>query len=509
MAACVLWSVRAALSATVILASLVHRTAAQTAAEAPEQTPGQPMVQSPAPGETGGEMVLTRDALLASARARYPEILARLADQAAAAGRADAAQGAFDLFLESEAEGWLTGFYQGTSVANVGVKRRFRDRGGSIYGGYRLAEGLFPVYDDVNFTNNLGELKVGAVFALMRDRAIDSDRFAVSDLALAEKQAAIEILLTEVGIQRAALVGYWNWIASGEVVDVFRSLLKRAEDRQDALTRQFEQGAVAEIMLLENQRVVTNRQAQLARARQDFAIASNDLSLFWRDAAGGTLVPKPSQRPVSQPLSADHFSLAIDTLDMASIGRERFDLQLLALGVERAQNRISLAENNLRPQLDLNVELSRDFGAIAEGGASRDSTDFVAGVEFSVPLERTRARGVQSAARAELRAQQIRRRLATEEVELELRNVLARLSASYRLYLLAQDEVDLSRQMTEAEQQLFENGASDLFRIIFREEDEGRAQIDYISARRQTLIARTDFDAATVNLEALGLARPR
>ncbi|MEO0754122.1 MAG: TolC family protein, partial [Pseudomonadota bacterium] len=301
MAACVLWSVRAALSAAVILASLVHRTAAQTAAEAPEQTPGQPMVQSPAPGETGGEMVLTRDALLASARARYPEILARLADQAAAAGRADAAQGAFDLFLESEAEGWLTGFYQGTSVANVGVKRRFRDRGGSIYGGYRLAEGLFPVYDDVNFTNNLGELKVGAVFALMRDRAIDSDRFAVSDLALAEKQAAIEILLTEVGIQRAALVGYWNWIASGEVVDVFRSLLKRAEDRQDALTRQFEQGAVAEIMLLENQRVVTNRQAQLARARQDFAIASNDLSLFWRDAAGGTLVPKPSQRPVSQP----------------------------------------------------------------------------------------------------------------------------------------------------------------------------------------------------------------
>ncbi|MEM0984658.1 MAG: TolC family protein [Pseudomonadota bacterium] len=493
--------------------SIVEGTSAQLSDSPPISAANLDLL-SPSPAQelantdvSGGsaDTIITQGALLESARTRYPEILALLAERSAASGKRQAALGAFDLFLESEAEGWLTGFYQGTSYASVGVSQRLRNTGGTIYGGYRVSEGDFPVYDDLNFTNTFGELKIGAVFALMRDRLIDADRFAVTDLALAEQQAATEIFLVELGVQRAALNAYWRWTASGEVVEVYRDLLETALARQSAFERQFEAGAIAEIALVENERVIMNREAQLASAERDLAIASNDLALFWRDEEGLMRAPRPDQRPLARELNAEDYTIVFSPADASVLGDSRPDLQFLSLGIQRARREVAFRTNDLRPKLDLNVELSRDFGEIAEGGVSRDSTDLVAGFKFSVPLGQNKARGALSAARAELRAEQLRRRLASEEVELEVRNILARLSTAFRLYIISGDEVDLAARMTRSERRLFENGASDLFRIIFREEDEARARVNFILTRRDALIAKADYDAATVNLSAFGL----
>lgn len=449
--------------------------------------------------------VITRDALLESARLRHPEVLASLADKAAAEGKQQAAQGAFDLFLDGESKGWLNGYYEGSAIANVGMTRRLKENGGSIYGGYRISEGSLPVYEDYGFTNNLGELRIGAVFALMRDRAIDSDRFAISDLSLAERQAAIEVLLVEIGVQRAALLAYWNWLASGQVIDVYRDLLETAEARQVALTRQFDEGAIAEIALIENRRILISRKVQLANAEQAFLLASNDLSVYWRDDEGRVRAPTQDQRPAPQVLDAADFALAENPKEMARLTRARPDLALLDLGLERARNQIALKENDLRPKLDLKVEVSRDFGRIAEGGRSGDSTDVVAGVAFSVPFGQVQARGALSAAQAELRAKQLRRQLAAEQVDLEVGNIVARLSAAFGLYTLAQDEVEVAAQLTRSERRQFESGASDLFRIIEREDDEASARINLIAAQRAALIAKTDFDAASVDVDGFGL----
>lgn len=465
-------------------------------------------ISEPSPNDTpevATNGVITREALLASSRERYPEILATMADRAAASGERFAAEGVFDLFLESDARGWFEGFYQGSAVASVGVERRFYSRGGGFYGQYKLSEGDLPVYEDLAFTNNLGELKIGAVFALMRDSAIDPERALITDLSIAEQQAAVEVYLVQVGIQRRALIAYWNWLARGQAFEVYAELLATAEARQAAFERQFEEGAIAAIVLVENRRVIANRTAQLALAEQDLQLAANALSLFWRAPDGSAQIPSRGAQPSPQSLSAADFSQSLDTAALGGIAAGRPDLEVLALGVERARQQIAVGINNLQPRVDVMVEVSRDFGGLAEGGRSRDSTDVVAGVKFSVPLGQTRARGELSSARAELRARQLRRQLATEEAELEIRNILARLSTSYRLYLLAEEEVALAEQMTRSEKQLFDNGASDLFRIIAREDDEASARIALISTRASALVAKTDFDAATVNDVALGL----
>lgn len=498
-----LTSLSAWLSAVFLADALPAGAQPQPARAVPAEQAQASTAQMTGPDAQSG--VMTRDALLASSREQYPEILAMLADRAVAAGKLRASQGAFDLFLESDAKGWFNGFYQGSATASVGLEQRFRDRGGALYGQYRISEGDLPVYEDVSFTDNLGEVKIGAVFALMRDRAIDGDRAIITDLSLAGQQAAIEAYLVQLGVQRRALIAYWNWLANGQVMDLYADMLRTAEARQAAFERQFEEGAIAEIVLVENRRVIASRTSQLALAEQNFQLAANNLSMFWRGPDGSLQTPPPGARPQPEPLSADDFSLGLARSALGEITNRRPDIEIIALGVDRARRQIALRINDVQPRVDVMVELSRDFGGIAEGGRSRDSTDLVAGVKFSVPLGQTRARGELSAARAELRARQLRRQLATEEAELEIRNILARLSASYRLYLLAEEEVALAEQMTRSEKQLFDNGASDLFRIIAREDDEARARIALISAHRNALIARTDYDAATVNDEALGL----
>lgn len=68
------------------------------------------------------------------------------------------------------------------------------NNGGYVYGGYRVSRGTFPVYEDQNYTNRLGEVKVGALFSLLRDRLVDERRtrrtLASGDIAQAVEAAS-------------------------------------------------------------------------------------------------------------------------------------------------------------------------------------------------------------------------------------------------------------------------------------------------------------------------------
>jgi outer membrane protein TolC len=180
-------------------------------------------------------------------------------------------------------------------------------------------------------------------------------------------------------------------------------------------------------------------------------------------------------------------------------------LRRIKLAINRAKNKIKISENNLKPKLDLNVEISRDFGNIAEGGLSRDSTDTVIGFKFSVPLQRREAKGRLSRAAAELRAARLYEQRVQDQIEVELSNILVDLTTALKLSTLAKDDVTQSSIMVEAEQNKFRLGASDFFLVNIREERAADAEIRAVRAKLNGRIARTSYDAATISLPALGL----
>ncbi|MGO4863287.1 hypothetical protein ACTP2L_06865, partial [Campylobacter jejuni] len=123
----------------------------------------------------------------------------------------------------------------------------------------RLSRGTFPIYEDKAYTSRLGELRVGGLFSLLRDRAIDERRgrdvLARSDVDVAR----LEREMVAIGVQGRAIAAYQNWAAAGLRLKAYRSLLALAEDRRGGIGRQVELGARPEILLTENEQNIVRR----------------------------------------------------------------------------------------------------------------------------------------------------------------------------------------------------------------------------------------------------------
>ncbi|MFN3862795.1 MAG: TolC family protein [Erythrobacter sp.] len=459
---------------------------------------GDPLERALATGPLLPEEVLRSSALT------FPAILEAFEREAAARSDQLSADGAFDLMLKGEYYDRLTGFYSG-GYGKVEARQPLRPYGAEVFGSYRLSDGTFPTYENQFNTNGLGEIKVGALFSLLRGRDIDSRRFAIEDTRLAAAQARLDVLLVQLNVQLEALRAYWRWVAAGEEIRVYEELLEIAEARQVGLAREVRAGARPAIALTENERNLLTRRILLEQARRDLEIAANSLSFYLRGSDGRLIVPTREMLPDTARMKAVVPAEQLAARPVSEVIRDRPELQTFRLALERANNRIALRRNDLEPSLTASVELSRDFGSVGPGGRGFDSTDTVVGLTFSVPLQRREARGRLQRAEAELRETELRQRRIADQIATEIGNILVTLGAAARLTDLARAEVRQANQMVAAERTRFRLGAADFFLVNLREEDAANARIRAIRAERDARLAEASYDAATMNLAALGL----
>lgn len=417
------------------------------------------------------------------------------------------AEGAFDLVFSAQGFSRVSGYYDGSFVQGM-AKQRVRPLGAELYTAYKLSDGTFPIYEDINYTNSGGALKVGALFALLRDRDIDTQRVAEMDARLGITEAELDLLLTKIGVQQRALVAYWGWVTIGRQLRVYENLLRIAQERQDSLETQVRSGARAQIFLTENLQNITRRQSLVTAARRDFNKAANTLSFYYRDEQGQSTVPDASRLPPGVPIGeVDDLSVPVEVAVSDAV-LWRPELALLQNAIQREQNRIALSENNLKPRVDLDIGVQQGLGSIAEGGPSRDSTDTVIGIQFTIPLQRREAQGKLLQAQAELESMRQEQQLKEEQIQLEVRNILLELAVARELLTLAAQEVAFSEIMRTSEIRQFQSGASDFFLVNLREETAANARIKLMQAEFDTRVARAEFDAAVVDLDRLGITDP-
>jgi len=447
---------------------------------------------------------LTPDAVLRSSALTFPSILEAFEREAAARSDQLSADGAFDLMLKGEYYDRITGFYSG-GFGKAEASQPLRPYGAEVFGSYRVSDGIFPTYENINYTNQLGEIKVGAMFSLLRNRDIDARRFGIEDTRLAASQARLDVLLVQLNVQHEALRAYWRWVAAGEEIQVFEELLEIAEARQIGLTREVNEGARARIALTENEQNLLRRRTLLEEAKRNFTVAANSLGFYLRSSSGQMVVPRREQLPDTARFQAIPPVDRLMATPLNEVIQNRPELQTFRLALERATNRVELRRNDLLPRVDASVELSRDFGAIGPGGPGFDSTDTVVGVTFSVPLQRREARGRLQRAEAELRETELRQRRIADQITTDVSNILANLGAALKLADLADAEVKQATTMVQAERTRFRLGAGEFFLVNAREETAANAQISAIRADLAGRLAEASYNAATMNLTALGL----
>jgi len=441
---------------------------------------------------------LTLAEVLAATRANAPQVLEALAKVRGAQGKRLSANAAFDTVFNASAETRGSGFYDGRDLTASFVQP-LRDRGGYAYGGYRVSGGRFPIYEDERFTNQIGEIKAGAVLSLLRDRLIDDRRFGLAQADNEIDIADTERLMVAIGVQARALQAYNNWVAAGLRLAIYRDLYALAESRQVGFRRQVDTGARPRILLTENEVNLLRRQTLVVQSEAALAQAATSLSFFYRDADGRPLTVSADRLPAAL---ADPLPLPAQPRAMIAA---RPDLRALDLRLRIAGARLAADRNTLLPKLDFKAEVSQDLGPIGAGGRSRVGTETKVGLSFTLPLQRSAARGRIAQTRAEIDGFVARRRAIEDQIVTDIDNLATAVRASARLAELAGAEAERATTMAAAERRRFDLGASDFFLVNVREEAAADARVRRLDAAVRQVVAHADLAAATADMTALGL----
>ncbi|WP_231377811.1 MULTISPECIES: TolC family protein [unclassified Sphingobium] len=442
---------------------------------------------------------LTLQEVLRSSARSAPEIIAALARNRQAEARALTAQGAFDTVFAVEARSRTLGYYDGTEIAGK-TEQPLSNNGGYVYGQYRASRGDFPIYEDKSYTNRLGELKVGGLYSLLRDRLIDARRsefrLAANDIDIAR----FETRATSIGVQARAVEAYQKWVAAGLKLKAYEALLALAGGRTDGIERQVQLGAKPDILLTENEANLVRRQAFVDEARQDFRAAAVKLSLYYRSADGTPVVVDEARLP------ADANALDGIRSDPAFNLEGRPDFAIMLEEIDKATVKLALARNDLMPRLDLGGEVAKDVGPAGLGGTNRTPLEMIVGITFKIPLQNRKAKGKLAETRAKIDELSVKQQFLAEKIRAEVTAIGIEVDTANQLVATTEKELVLAQRLASAERRRFALGSSDFFLVNQREESATNAEVKLIEAQARTAAARAELAAATADEDALGLA---
>lgn len=454
---------------------------------------GEPTGPVEAPESTEGaapEGPLTLDAVLASVTSRYPPYLSALLERDIASGRLQKARGGFDTNLSMKVKGTLQGFYESTYAQ--GLVEQPLATGDSVYGGYRVSEGFLPDYYS-DRTQDGGEFVVGGRFPLLRDRSIDGRRAGVRQAEIDAALVVPTVTRARIDFIRAASRAYFEWDAAGRQLSIAEALLALATDRKQGLEQAVARQFLAPIDVIDNERLIAQRQVFVVQAERRFQASALALSLFLRDEDDRPIVAGESNlAPIDEDMTAPDSDTLETDVELAL--KQRPELRRYQLLVDRLETERRLADNRMLPNLDLLVEGT----ASSSSAPYKDIEDLelYVGGELKLPLQRRSARGELAEADAKLQRLRLEASFARDQVINELVDARSALRASRQQLVTSRRNVDLALQVVDAEQRRFELGSSDLLRIQLREVQLADAQNGEIEAHLRYRIARVNYRAA-------------
>lgn len=424
----------------------------------------------------------------------HPLLSAAERERAIADAELLAAEGAFDPTWRTRAGATPFGYYQPVTVDST-VTLPTTAHGLSLFAGYRLGVGTytgFPTYDGRE-TNALGELRAGVSLPLWRNGSIDRARATIARAEVGRDVASLGVAQQRLELRRAGTVRYWEWVAAGRRLDVARSLLALATERDEALAARVSRGDLPAYERADNQRAVAQREGLAVAARRALEQSAIELSLFLRDDGGRAVVPGDDALPAALPEPA-----ALDVACAARAEREapRRRPETARLEALRTQQDIERrwADNQRRPAVDLSVAASQDLGA---GPDNRRDAVLDVALTVEVPVRNRVATGRERAAREGMARAEDQLRFARDRVEADVRDARSALEAARQRVDVARREHELAQSIAQAERQRFAQGEGTLLFVNLREQASAEAALRVIDALAEYHRARAAWHYAT------------
>lgn len=393
-------------------------------------------------------------------------------------------------------------------VADARVEQPTPLWGLTAWAGYQVGVGRRPYYNttldsilDVDdrvgsrdVRSAAGTLTAGLTLPLWRDRGIDRRRANLRqtrmELDRMKDVRDAELLTLEV----EAATKYWTWVANGLRLEIEQTLLELAQERDEALARRIELGALDPLAGVDNRRLILDREGRVVAAERAFQQAGLELSLYLRDGNGNPIVAGPERLPGQLPaMVAPDPGSNIET-EIAEALDRRPDRRARTTLRSQADVELRWAKNQRSPRVELSAWVSRYMGRPLIPEFSRNNAVIALLFEIPIPLRYSRGQLEATRANAQIVAAQLR--FLDNTIAVEVRDGHQALVAAYRRARLANQEVELARQLAAAEYRKFQLGAGDLLLVNLREVASADAANNEIQAVSDYFVAKARLEVA-------------
>ncbi|MBC7386921.1 MAG: TolC family protein [Cryobacterium sp.] len=415
--------------------------------------------------------------ILKSIETHFP--LTRIAEKQIeiAEGREMAARGSFDFRLQLQA-GFLAETYD-QKILDGSLIKQIPGTPLEIYGGWRQGRGNFRPYEGKSLTGAEGEYRGGFKIPLLRDFLSDParTRASTSKLLLASEKENVKFRILD--IKRIASDRYWEWIGSYFKLEATFKLYGLAGERLSQIKKRVKAGGAALIEVVEVERMIAQRKAQLIEAERLYQKSALELALYYRDESGNPQTSMSIRNGFElgatisdeTPVSENKTAITEQALAM------RGDIGALEKQEEAANIEMELSKNQTLPKLDAQLEYAFDKGLPKDG-----EKELRGMLTLTFPLENRESRGNLMAAQARMEQVRLTKNYLNDQVKQDILNLRSALSASHnRAKILLLDRT-LSEKLALAERQKFQNGHSSLLFVNLREQTANDSAIKAMDA---------------------------
>ncbi|WP_176723353.1 TolC family protein [Roseivirga misakiensis] len=356
------------------------------------------------------------------------------------------------------------------------------------FGEFVNAENSIPEPD------NFRQVTAGISLPIGRGLLIDQRRATVKQAEVFSKISDAERLKMINKVLLSASKDYWEWYFAFYNYLLIEESLSISETIYNLVKQNFEFGDVAAIDTVRAATSLVQRQVDRQTALVNFQRAGLILSNYIWSADESPLVLQDDMVPqldlTTNLLTTD---IPLDSL-VATALENHPELVKTSLKLEQLDIDRRLAKENLKPTLDLNYNLiNSPINAQGDFVDIRLRNNYKFGVNFGIPLFLRKER-------SKLRQTQIKIKQTGYELNLQEREIVNEIQASYfelettQQALVSQNEsVDLFKRIFELELLNLDLGENDLFKINF--------QLDkLLEAQTKLIKMRTDMEKARVIL---------
>lgn len=313
-------------------------------------------------------------------------------------------------------------------------------------------------------------------------RRADADR----QQSLAEQQVAVDVA-----------AAYYRVVAQRSFVDVARQSLDRSRRLRDASEAKLDAGLVSQLDVLRAQQLVAQAESQFFDSQAGVEDARDRLTfLIGRPTSERFEVRADIPRPDADPIDAVHAT----TLALGN----RLDLRSRVAARDDAENQIRFTKNQLLPQVDVNLALTRRETADSfRSSFAMDGYQFATFFTIAMPVDRTAQQvDYQSAL---LDRDRRRREVATLERQIsdDVKQALRERDRLLRGVISAETSVEIGRREVEVAQMRYQTGLSNNLDVV-------TAESGLLAAEGRRIQALADSAVAKLRLRALlGVFNPR